>query len=407
MIKGVDISLSDFLVKSDLFQGAGGDGKSEIPFLKKNQVVDAKVLKVISPARAELLIAGKRVIADTSVLLTQGEDIKLKVSGQGNLKILKLTSPLTKLPLSLSSLLGSLSKQTSFSPLTQLFSPLTQLVDKMQALTNSQRPQTLFTGTADGDIARNGKMSARGDLKSGDILHIKDILHSMALKSGSTDKGFLPQLLDRSGLLQEKKLSALLHKESFLPGKAQLEKFTDYDLKAYVSKLISLSQSKEMDTVQPLKDFVENIEKFQVLNNLSSDSNRYLIPFPIFADNSFSFGQILFDLGEKEKGNETKTNRLIKLSFLLNMTNIGALRMDCSVFNKDISGVIQVSTEEISLFVKTMLPELEKRLQNQGFNLVNMDCDVISHDDLSETVLFDAVLRDHGKNTEQVVSIVV
>ncbi|MBF0302802.1 MAG: hypothetical protein HQK73_07160, partial [Desulfamplus sp.] len=71
--------------------------KSLLPILEKNQVVDAKVLKLISPSKAELLILGKKVIADTSespnlakANLAKGDTIQLKVTDQGHLNILKV-----------------------------------------------------------------------------------------------------------------------------------------------------------------------------------------------------------------------------------------------------------------------------------------------------------------------------
>lgn len=71
--------------------------KSLLPLLEKNQIVDAKVLKLISPSKAELLILGKKVVADTSessnlakANLAKGDTIQLKVTDQGHLNILKV-----------------------------------------------------------------------------------------------------------------------------------------------------------------------------------------------------------------------------------------------------------------------------------------------------------------------------
>ncbi len=68
------------------------DSKSEALHLKTNNIVEAKVAKVLSNGTAKLSIAGETVVAKTHVLLTEGETIKLKVISDGDAKVLKLVT---------------------------------------------------------------------------------------------------------------------------------------------------------------------------------------------------------------------------------------------------------------------------------------------------------------------------
>ncbi len=144
--------------------------KSTLPLLEKNQVVDAKVLKLLSPSKAELLILGKKVVADTSASsnlvnsnLAKGDTIQLKVTEQGYLSILKVLpekvmSEIVKtsgdsIPSSVHSHQATHSKATSnfASPTTQNPTPasnLTHLSDSALQFFAKNQPLEGFTRLA-------------------------------------------------------------------------------------------------------------------------------------------------------------------------------------------------------------------------------------------------------------------
>ncbi len=84
-MNGIGITLSE-LLKADKFRKTS---KFSLP--GKDQLLDAKVLKFISPSKTELLIQGHKVLAEmeSEVPLKQGDLIQLKVNSQGKLSIVK------------------------------------------------------------------------------------------------------------------------------------------------------------------------------------------------------------------------------------------------------------------------------------------------------------------------------
>ncbi|MFO7749077.1 MAG: hypothetical protein R6V54_03200 [Desulfobacteraceae bacterium] len=396
MIRPAGASLTEINVRRD------DNGRTALAGLKKNQIVEAKVLNVISPGKAELLIAGKKLLADVSVDLTRGETIQLKVSAGSSLQVLKLVSgsSLSSSSSSISSLAGALPKDNPFFSLHNLAETLLALKEG-----GEKSPGSLKLPVSEksfNDILLPGR-----EINAEEVTRLKDLLLSTALTSNRPDRDFVPRLLDRSGLLQEKKLALLAGNQSLPAGKEWAETFVDQDLKAMALRLASAFSAKDPGVMQPLREFAESMEKFQLLNHHTSDSGRYLIPFPVFADNALGAGQLFLDLGkEKEKQNK-KENRLVKLSLLLNMSRIGPVRMDCSVLKKEISGIVKVSTEAVALLVKSMIPRLEKQLHHHGFQLTRMECRVSPEEELSETALLDAVVKEIQGDDQQGVNIVI
>ncbi|MFO7885307.1 MAG: hypothetical protein R6U68_10825, partial [Desulfobacteraceae bacterium] len=375
MIRGIDISSSDLKLKPE------ANEKSVLSFLKKNQIVEARVLKLVPPSKAELLIAGKKIVADTSVHLKQGDTIQLKFTPEKNLQILKLVSPLNRVVPSAAALLGALTKAGPFSHLQNLFGGLTD-VTKTSIQENLQSSPFFSEMKADPSLmgesaGQTGKM----------LQQLGEKLLELALKSEQADKGFLPRVLNQSGLLHERNLSRLLFnppsvlgkessvlgKESSVLGKESLaagkdvpvsgkelpEKFSNLDLKAFVLKSLAGDTGKDPGLIRSLKGFAETIEKFQVLNHHTSDTNRYLIPFPVFADDSLGSGQLFLDLGKSARERDKKESRLIKLSILLNMSFLGAVRVDGSVLNKEISGIfMQQVPNDTKFIVDEVTPQI-------------------------------------------------
>ncbi len=69
--------------------------KAGLSGLKSNQIVEAKVAKVLSDGKAQLIIKGETVSARTHVLLKENEVVKLKVVADGDTKVLRLVKNTT------------------------------------------------------------------------------------------------------------------------------------------------------------------------------------------------------------------------------------------------------------------------------------------------------------------------
>jgi len=436
VIQGVHISSASLVIRPQAQQ------QPTLPVLKLNQIVEATVLNSISPTKAELLIDGNKVVADTSLLLTQGEQLKLKVVKQEGQQVLKIVVPGEKAVSSVASLISTLSKDSPFASLAKLIlpslsksAPLSQstsdslpkaesqslpgLKADSTQLSNSDRlllsktgslplsksdPQPLLKPDPSplGSLSDTGETVSKVVLDKNDLAHLRSLLMLISLKSGTADNGLLPRLLEQSGLGWEKNLGKLLQATP-VPGNEIIDNLVSSDLKGSVLKLLTSMDPAGQETANALKEFSETIEQFQSLNRYSSESGRYLVPFPIFSDHEFSYGQLLFDLGDNQPRKGRDSKRLIRVSMLLAMTRLGTVRIDFSVFNKDISGGILVPDPDVRSLIVQHMPQLKNKLKTHGFNVLQMDCTVAGKEVLSQTSLFDAVVND----ARQMVNIVI
>ncbi len=298
----------------ELFSQLKGGGKAVLPALGDGRIVDATVLRVLSPTRAEIMVAGKRLMAETAMPLTSGQTLGLKVTGEGGFEIVKPMAETVRsamlIPGRLSAALGSLTGNSPFLHLASLVS----------------------SETGDSPL-------------DPELVQLRDLLLSVSLKSETPDPGFILRVLEKIARLREK-------------GQAML----------------SPAEPGNEEILKPVGKFMDAMEKFQVLNSHSSDTARYLIPFSIFTSGAFTFGQLFLDLGAENDKTRSGNHRLVRVSVFLDMTNLGALRADLSVLNQEITVAFQVADEGVASFVRTMVPTLEERLTTQGFKVLQMTC---------------------------------
>ncbi len=251
------------------------------------------------------------------------------------------------------------------------------------------------------------------------ILNLRDLIFSFSLKSENPDHKFLPRLMEKSGLLFEKKISDLLRREIFDTGKTDFKKIStlfkkditdtkfkkiaDQDLKATVIKLMADSKLESDFFLHSVKNLSKIIEKFQIINSHSSESGRYLIPFPVFFNGSLNFGQLFFDLGNTKKEEKQNKQRIIKVSLLLTMSELGPLRVDMALLRKEISGMIQVADEETLAFVKKRIPEFKAGLKKHDFNVLSMKCEVAAPEKTDYKVFLNDILQDEDKGLNIVI----
>jgi len=348
--------------------------------LKNNQIVQARVLQVTPPDQAQLLINGQKISVKTSVPLHSGEDIHLKVQAQKNGYVLRLTSP---------SLSG---KSAHPAPLLQFFS----------------RPDALST------------------LFKTDQPLVFDILEKMALKSSRRDAQFLPRLMDKGGLLLEKKLAAVLQQQDPasaarvtdrqlpdkqvqqvpLPDKQQLAKLlhavTAEDLKGTVLKHVLPPAMGTDAKSSGAAGLVQTLENLQLLNTQSAESGRYLLPFPVLAEAGFTLGQLLVDVGEDKDSEAQK--KMIRVSLLLDMTYLGPVRADVSILDKAVTGRFLLENEDTRVFVASMIPLLKKQLADSDFQLMKMDCQVAAPADITPDCLAETLFNSRD---DRVLNIVI
>ncbi len=344
MISGIHISSSQMLIKDE------GSNKQNLPGFKNNQIVKAKILQRMPNGKALILVGNQKIMAKTAMLLKPGEDVQLQVISQSSDIVLKLIHPVQKLT----------TKQ--ISSLVTLFSKNSSIID----ITDSRMEK------------------------------IKDIFYEISLKSGKTDKNFLPRLIDKSGITFENKIVNILSGSK-----------SDEDIKIIMNNLLkqdikgSILQELLAGAQNPLKTgsakmaslFLETMENFQLLNHQSSDSGRFLLPFPIFSESTFSFGQLLIETGDKNKNRQKDSDKIVNISFLLDMSELGPVRADFSILKKDISGEFLLQNSDTCEFVKSMIPELKTRLAKIEYRAVQIECKTVSKVELDPGSLIEALIK--------------
>ncbi|RLC14337.1 MAG: hypothetical protein DRH93_20855 [Deltaproteobacteria bacterium] len=352
MISGIHISSSQMVINKE-----SGE-KGSFPNVTKNQIITAKVIQLLSHGKAQLLINGQTVIAQTALKLTPGEEVQLKVLQEKDAIILKLIDPVQKIT-------------------TRQISSLISFFSK-----NNPLP----------------------DITESKVAGVKDLLYEMALKSDKPDKTFLPKLIEKSGIIWEKKIAPiLLGNTSSSDIKAKLNILLQQDIKGNILKELLLADPRKLDAFKMAASFTETIENFQMLNHQSSESGRFLLPFPIFNESAFSFGQLLIDTGKKTKGNHKDTDKVIQISFLLNMTKLGPLRADFSILKKEITGRFLLSDDDTCKYVKSKIFELKTGLKSIEYHILKIECHTAKKEEIQQSSFIETLVKASDDNVLNIV----
>jgi len=352
MITGIHVSSSEMIINKD-------DGnKNSLPKFKKNQIINAKVLQLLPQGKAQLLVNGQKVVAKTALLLKPGEEVQLKVLEQKADIILKLMGPVQKMT------------ARQVSSLVSFFS-------------------------------RNESIP---DITGRKITSVKEILYDMALKSDKPDKTFLPKLIEKSGMIWEKKVARLiLDNKSSSDIKTGLDILLKQDIKGNLLKELLMADPQKSDELKGAASFSKTIENFQLLNQQSSDSGRFLLPFPILNEGAFSFGQLLIDTGAKTKTNNKGDDKVIRISFLLDMTRLGPLRADFSILKKEITGRFLFKDDDTCKYVKSKICELTTRLAKSEYHVHQIECHTAEKEEIQHSSFVESLVRDRDDSVLSVV----
>lgn len=353
MISGVHISSSEMVIQKDNTPA----GKS--PKFSKGQIVSAKVLKQLANGNTQFLIDGNKITAKTAMLLKPGEDVQLQVLQEKDSIVLKLIGPAQKITANqISSLISYFSKNNTLPDFSKIESAA-----------------------------------------------LKELFSQAALKSDKADPQFLPRLINNSGVMLENKIASLISKESSsINLKTGLELLLSQDMKGTALRELFTQPSATSDAFKAASMFSETIENFQLLNHQSSESGRYLLPFPIFSESAFRFGQLLIDTGAKSDSKETENKKVIKISFLLDMTNLGPVRADFSILNKEINGRFLLSDDETRSYMESLIPLLKKQLDQVEYHLCQIECQTAKKEQTDPGVFIEELVK---AGDDRVLNIVV
>ncbi|MCF6248230.1 MAG: flagellar hook-length control protein FliK [Desulfobacula sp.] len=355
MIGGIHISSSELVIQKD------GLKKNNLASLSKNQLIVAKVMKSLPHGKALLQIGGQVVLVRTNLLLETGEEVQLRVQEKNDDIVLKLIAPVQK------------TTSHQVSSLVRFFS-------------------------------KNDLLS---DLSKLDIPAIKKLMHEMALKSEISDSQFLPKLIEKSGLQFEKKIEQILQQSLSGTGiksdtKTKLKIALNQDLKGIVLNELTAT-GREAAVTKTMTSFLETMENFQQLNHQGSETGRHLLPFPVFSESGFRFGQLLIDTGGNKPFDEKKTDKVIQISFLLDMSNLGPLRADFSILKKAITGKFLLADQKTAAYIKSKIPDLRQRLAKIDYELKSIECDTAKIEELEQNCLLESLAKSHDNNVLNII----
>jgi len=306
--------------------------------LFKNEVVEGNVLQSFSSGNVLLLIKGRRVMAKTYVPLREGKILSLKVEETVPIPTLKL--------------LGVKFTGSDAINISIILSAI---------------KENLWRSTFE-NIHHYG-------LSKEALSPFRELIHylSMGLFLKSTPE-LLWELIDKSGLNWEAKLRKVLL-EKKIGGAITLDKLIQRDLKGLTSRFLALKE----EGGGFLKKFVSVIKNIQLLNQLGLEQDRKIfLPIPMqFPDGLFTLGQLLIHLPQKEKDSDTRKRidkNLFRITFLLELSNLGPLRTDLTVHGKEIKGRFLITKEEGILLIKNNIPFLINKLKDNGFTVCSIEC---------------------------------
>lgn len=309
------------------------------PDLSQNEIVEGKVLKSFSLKNVMLLIKGQKVMARTDMPLREGSVISLKVEKVTPNPILKLVGTINEniKTVNTSMLLNGLNRN--------IWKTIIENIDHYTLPDNDKK---LFKELID-DISKKLFQKSNPDL--------------------------LRELFDKSGIEWEAKLRRIITSKTYY-SQENINELIRGDLKGLGSKMLSLMDEQN----GLLKGLVSTIKNVQLLNQLGLEQEgKIFIPIPIqFPDNLFTMGQLLIHLNkdnEKNNGKE-KGKDFVKISFLLEMSNLGPLRADLVIGKKQISGRFLIVEEKAKIIIEKQLPSLITAFETKGFVIPNFECHV-------------------------------
>lgn len=370
-------NLDHILISPSKFGSGKRADNTAIPPLKRHEVVEGRIIKSIPPYHALLLIKGKQLVARTRVPLRPGDVVFFKVEQLSPECILKLVELRHERPAGVADLL----KGSGFQGF-----PYKALIDILSDLTVSLRDS--------------------GPEKSSRILmRMWALLCRISLHPDKApDPGFLKSFIDGSGMIWEHKLKSLLLLG--LESRNQGAALTEHDLKGLALRSLADAEAMKFLSEKGVGRFIGALEQLQLLN-LSGleEKGKLLFIIPMQWDDGFSFAQLLIDLADKgaDSTDEKDQNRVLNISLFLDMSSLGPVLVDASVFQKVIKIGFCVCNEKTQSLFNNHTGHLVKQIERHGFSVQQVTCRLEERGHLAETSLVDAILDPE----EHYISIVI
>ena len=352
---------------------------SDIMNLKPGRIVDVKVLDIQPQNRVQLLVNGQKLTVSTQLPLARGMNIPMEVVQSQDGIVLK---PVPTPPASVSTDSAGSAANTG--------RPISSGSAALPDSTPLPGAEKSFQNTFSQSFSLAKIFQGLSELSQTREPILSDILMELSLKSDVRDDQFLSKIIENMGLRFEKKLATALDNTGDKKTVAhEIKQLATQDLKAASLSLAGTESDPAKASI--LKHISDALDNFAQLNVKSGDSGqsqdgaRFLMPFPVWQEDGFDFGQLMVDMGKRDTSNTKK--KMLSVSFLLNMTALGPLRADFSILDKTIAGRFLLENQATCDYLAPRISELRQRLADIGYQTGNIDCQVARPEQIAPTSL--------------------
>jgi len=316
-------------------------------------IVTARVLSKSAPHQAVVLIDGQKMQARTHGDIKTGEVLALKISALHPLTVKRLRTgggPLLRTGL------ATLMADTAADPYAVLYKALT---------------------------SRSGSKSTHGPLLPL-LTRLADDIHRQG------GDGFLGRILDGSGLLWERKLRDMLGRGRLREN--EMQRMLATDLKAALCRSIAARPDPDHRLLTLLR-CIENIQLFNRPQSGTAAERHIFIPLPLqAAPGQMPMSQLLLRVpGEKSPRGGDAGGRGFSMTFLLNLSRLGPIRIDAAVFAKRVNCRFLTVREDVRREILEQAKTLARALEGRGFVFQNLACRVRPVETVARSLLAEYV----------------
>jgi len=329
--------------------------------LQKGDVVSGKVLDVYGSGRAKLLVQGKQLTAQTSIMLAKGQTAQFQVKQTQPHYVFKVFNS-SNIQQSMLQLMGGSAMQAS--PF-QLFNDLFQM--------DKSSPENA-----------NRKL----------MIQMMHLFSQISIKPGdSITPYFLMAFLQRSGLLWENKLKQWATSQKGLSSE-RLKKMLQQDLKGLTLDSLQNIPDDQLDLKLGLEQMIEQIEQWQLLNHKAlKEHGKLYFMLPLQFGNMFHTGELLIDISDMKKGGKEATSSMLKTTLLLKMSQIGPVKIEATLLQRQLRIVFWLSNQETIDLFKESESNLSEALAIHGIFIQLTQYHLKNDQELNEMSLLHDISR--------------
>lgn len=312
-----------------------------LPELLVGEVLEGRVIEHLGDQRILVSLKDKWVVAESQRAFQPGETFMVQV------------------------------KQLTPKIILSLLSGPIPLGNKLVSQIRALLPYQITMGQLIEELQKN--IISNRQLEWSGKENLQTILSSLIFNQSPGD--YLKAFISASGLLYENKVMRYLSGTS--------EGTPQDDLKGLLLKLVGELNGEPTPAFQAfnksslanlVSSGLKNIELQQYLNLLAKETGDfYLLQIPvIFSQTIETIALYLYN--QREKSDRKEKRECYTLVFLLDLKNLGELKIATFVADKKILCRVMTSEENVAEFIHLLLPQLKDRLENLGYQVEALCC---------------------------------